>query len=125
MRAWFAAVLGVPCRIVQQRHGARSVRRPTGQGQGQRQGQGQGQAGAQEKQQLHPAGAPGRQLGAGGEVAGGEAAAMEGAGEGTGEGAGAAEGCRGPPLVGFANDGQYLLVSQVGWRMAVMSVLGR
>ncbi|KAG2491424.1 hypothetical protein HYH03_010212 [Edaphochlamys debaryana] len=75
VRRWFAAVLGAPCRIVQQRPGARRVRRPG--------------------THLTKRGGGGEEDGGGG--GGGEA-------PGGGPQAGAA--------VGFANDGQYLLVTQ-------------
>jgi hypothetical protein len=75
VRAWTSRVLGAPCRIVQQRAGARRVRRPAAAG------------------------------------GGGGGAAMTAA-EGGGEAAVAAE----VPSVGFANDGQYLLVSEVRMR---------
>ena len=95
VRAWFARVLGAPCRIVQQRSGARKVRRPAGQ---------------QPKQPLAQQQQQQQQQQAGGGA--GDVAAIGGAGGGGGGGGGGGEGS-GQALVGFANDGQYLLVSQV------------
>ncbi|KXZ48630.1 hypothetical protein GPECTOR_26g533 [Gonium pectorale] len=129
VRRWFARVLGAPCRIVQQRPGARKVRRPAGQAA--TRGSAAAAVGEQHQQQRQQqrsredatasespcSGSPVSADGDGSAVA--ERSSV-GRGEVQGGGArkeededdGGASGARHEPTVGFANDGQYLLVSE-------------
>lgn len=94
VRQWFVRVLGVPCRIVQQRAGARKVRRPAGQPSG---GQTRNVSALEDKASHRPQSQLEQQPSERDtprEPGAGYQAAVE-------------------PLVGFANDGQYLLVSEV------------
>lgn len=101
VRAWCIAVLGVPARLVQQQAGSRRVKRPPAQG--------QGSAASTHHQATVPGPGPGSDRdhdhddGAqrADHVAGGPAAVPQ-------------QQQQPPPSVGFANDGQYLLVTQVG-----------
>ncbi|GIL77287.1 hypothetical protein Vretifemale_6761 [Volvox reticuliferus] len=99
IRKWFVRLLGVPCRIVQQRTGARKVRRPVGKGTKgpiSSSSPSQGRSSSSSSSSSQPA--QQRQSKDSGNDEGTQAAS----GAGTNE----------EPSVGFANDGQYLLVSE-------------
>ncbi|GIM15532.1 hypothetical protein Vretimale_18301 [Volvox reticuliferus] len=102
IRKWFVRLLGVPCRVVQQRTGARKVRRPVGKGtkgpiSSSSPSQGRSSSSTSSSSSSSQP-AQQRQSKDSGNDEGTQAAS----GAGTNE----------EPSVGFANDGQYLLVSE-------------
>lgn len=107
VRRWFAAAIGVPCRLVRQAAGAREARAGTA-------GLGRRAKGQQQQQLDQQQPQPGRQQEGGGGHSAGPGAGTAGtaaAAADQGPAATAATATAAPRALGFANDGQFLLVN--------------